>query len=288
MKTAASPINRGFFRWLCLGLLVLVAACNDDQGASGGNTPDPTPKVRHFTTMELTPASARMRATIGDTVTMVMALSDTQHAVAHFEVFINNVSRFTADSTASTTFSWSTTAARVGDQTIKVVATTPDGKTDNHYDRVILASDRVPEPFGYRIVKTYPHDPAAFTQGLLFENGHLFESIGLKGQSALKEVELETGKAVRQVPMESNLFAEGLAVVDNRLVQLTYQAGVGFVYDKSSFNRIGQFSYLGEGWGITYDSTHLIMSNGKHILQLLDPQSMSKVGELEVWNDQKR
>ncbi len=135
---------------------------------------------------------------------------------------------------------------------------------------------------GYRIVNTYPHDPSAFTQGLVFANDVLYEGTGLRGQSSLRKVDLKTGTIlqVRQLPVR--FFGEGITVYGNRVIQLTWRAKVGFVYHKQTFQLLDTFNYSTEGWGITHDGRSLIISDGTSTLYLLDPQTFREVGRLEV------
>lgn len=124
---------------------------------------------------------------------------------------------------------------------------------------------------GYTIVNRYPHDNRCYTQGLLFHEGSLYESCGLYGSSNLREVELETGKVLRQVNLEDQYFGEGLALLDGLLYQLTWQQGQAFVYDLESFELLRQFQYNTEGWGLTTDGKALILSSGSNKLDWLDP-----------------
>ena len=130
--------------------------------------------------------------------------------------------------------------------------------------------------FGYQIVKTFPHDRAAFTQGLQFVDGVLYEGTGQNGQSGLRKVKLETGEVLQQQPLDRKYFGEGITVLGNQIFQLTWQSEVGFVYDKASFKPIKSFNYTGEGWGLTHDGTRLIMSDGhpRGALRFLDPQTL--------------
>ncbi|MEX1081842.1 MAG: glutaminyl-peptide cyclotransferase [Halofilum sp. (in: g-proteobacteria)] len=123
----------------------------------------------------------------------------------------------------------------------------------------------------YRVVASYPHDPQAYTQGLLFYEGRLYESTGR--ESELRELRLESGEIVRKVELDDEYFGEGLARWGDRLIQLTWKAGTAFVYDIDSLRRLRRFSYSGEGWGLTQDDSHLIMSDGSATLRFLDPDS---------------
>ena len=135
---------------------------------------------------------------------------------------------------------------------------------------------------GYTIVKIYPHDREAFTQGLVFLDGILYEGTGLKGKSSIRKVKPETGEVLQIEKLEDRYFGEGISVVGDRLIQITWQSGVGFVYDKKTFQRQRSFNYEGEGWGLTYDGTRLIMSDGTATLRFLDPQTLKETGRLDV------
>jgi glutamine cyclotransferase len=135
-------------------------------------------------------------------------------------------------------------------------------------------------------VKTYPHDTAAFTQGLIYDNGFLFESTGGFGVSSLRRVDLETGTVLQQYNLP-NYFCEGLTLVGDTLIQLTWQSQIGFVYDKETFTLIGNFSYPTEGWGLTFDGNRLIMSDGSSKLLFLDPLTYQKTGEVNVLDGDK-
>jgi len=123
----------------------------------------------------------------------------------------------------------------------------------------------------YEVINTYQHDPGAFTQGLVFLDGVLFESTGLNGHSSLRKVDLKTGKVLKQVEVPAQYFAEGLAVLDGKLFQLTWQNHKGFVYDLESFKLDKHFTYDGEGWGLTTDGHSLILSDGTDQIRFLDP-----------------
>ena len=134
----------------------------------------------------------------------------------------------------------------------------------------------------YEIVKIYPHDRGAFTQGLVYADDILYEGTGRNGQSNIRKVKLESGEVLKVQDLESQHFGEGIALVGDSLIQLTWQSGVGFVYDKNTFTRTRSFSYTGEGWGLTYDGTRVIMSDGTPTLRFLDPQTLKQIGKLEV------
>ena len=134
----------------------------------------------------------------------------------------------------------------------------------------------------YEVVGEYPHDPNAFTQGLYFEDGFLYEGTGRRGQSSLRKVELETGTVLADVALPGEFFGEGIAPLGDRIYQLTWTSGVAFIYDKESFEVQSQVRYSREGWGLTGDGTHLVMSDGSEYLYFLDPESFGLVRQVEV------
>jgi glutamine cyclotransferase len=135
---------------------------------------------------------------------------------------------------------------------------------------------------GYRVVHAYPHDEQAFTQGLIYLDGHLYESTGRQGQSSLREEDVETGRIVRLQPVPDQYFAEGLTDWKNTLIQLTWQSHVGFVYDRATFRLLRTFNYDGEGWGLTHDAKSLILSDGTSSLRFLDPESFNETRRITV------
>jgi glutaminyl-peptide cyclotransferase len=134
----------------------------------------------------------------------------------------------------------------------------------------------------YRIVNVFPHDPQAFTQGLIADGNTLYESTGLNGRSSLREVDLITGNVKRLQPVDPLFFAEGLARIGERLYQLTWQNHVGNVYDRATFDLQRTWQYSGEGWGLAYDGAQLVMSDGTPIIRFLDPQSLAPAREITV------
>lgn len=141
--------------------------------------------------------------------------------------------------------------------------------------------------YAFRIVRTFPHDPEAFTQGLLYHDGLLYESTGGFGTSSIRRVELETGRVLQKRDLGGKYFGEGLALRDDRLIQLTWRAGAGFVYDLETLEIRDTFAYPGQGWGLTGDDESLIMSDGSSQLRRLDPRSYAETGRLAV-HDQGR
>jgi glutamine cyclotransferase len=135
---------------------------------------------------------------------------------------------------------------------------------------------------GYRVLHSYKHDREAFTQGLLFHDGFLYEGTGTEGKSSLRKVDLATGNVLRRVDLPSAYFGEGLALWKDKLIQLTWKSKIGFVYDLATFKQVRTFTYNREGWGITQDGKRLIMSDGSSTLYFWDPETFKEIGHLDV------
>jgi len=156
---------------------------------------------------------------------------------------------------------------------------------------VFLKNNKAPAPstaahYTYSIVNTYPHDTKAFTEGLTYADGFLYESSGLNSTygavSSLRRVDLITGDVVQEYTLPSQYFGEGIAIVNNTIIQLTWQSHIGFIYDKNTFALLGNFSYPTEGWGLTFDGKQLIMSDGSDHLYFLNPTTFQRTGQVRV------
>ena len=140
--------------------------------------------------------------------------------------------------------------------------------------------------YRYKVVHTYPHDPQAFTEGLFYEDGHIYESTGgVGGMSTVRKVDLATGKVEQKVDTPDGYFGEGIIDSGTKLVQLTWQQGVAFVYDKATFHLVGGFRYPGEGWALTRNDAHVYMSDGTPTIRVLDPANFERTGSIDVTAD---
>ena len=136
--------------------------------------------------------------------------------------------------------------------------------------------------YSYTVVNTYPHDTGAFTEGLTYYNGSLYESTGLNGDSSLRRVNITTGAVLEIYHLPNQYFGEGITVFNGTIIQLTYQTHIGFVYDLKTFSLLRNFTYPDEGWGLTGNGTQLIMSDGCANLYFLNPQTFQRTGEITV------
>jgi len=154
----------------------------------------------------------------------------------------------------------------------------------NHYSNLEpSANPNLIPVYTYKVINAYPHDRSAFTEGLVFEDGVLYEGTGLHEYSTLRRVELETGEILQIRELSSQFFGEGVTLYGNKIIQLTWQSHIGFVYDKYTFKLLQEFNYPDEGWGITHNGKHLIMSDGTETLHFLDPETFEEISQIEVY-----
>ncbi len=164
-----------------------------------------------------------------------------------------------------------------------------DTKSDNlnksiadNSNLTVKNNDSTVPVYTYEIINTYKHDSKAFTQGLVFRDGFLYESTGGQGNSSLRKVELESGKVLQKVDIENKFFAEGMTIFGDKLYQLTWRNGKAFQYDLNDFKLLKEFNYQGEGWGLTNDGKNLIMSDGTHIIKFIDPETFNIVRKIAI------
>lgn len=146
----------------------------------------------------------------------------------------------------------------------------------------IQQSSTTARQIGFRVVKSYPHDSGAFTQGLLWHDGNLIEGTGREGHSELRRVDLVSGKVLQRQKLPSDVFGEGVALASGRLIQLSWQNGRAFIFDEKSFEKLGEWKYNGEGWGLTFNGKHLLMSDGSDKITFRDPQTFAQLDTLAV------
>jgi len=175
-----------------------------------------------------------------------------------------------------------------GRKSLKIIAY-KDGKLQNPIARfLVIYSDIVPKISSYRIIKSYPHDKRAFTQGLVYDHGSFYESTGQETESSLREVEIATGKVLRQLNLDASLFGEGITLFNNRIFQVTWRSKVGFVYEAGTFRQINKIFYPTEGWGLTTIGDKIVLSDGTNILYFYEPEMFTMVSKIEVYDNEKK
>jgi glutamine cyclotransferase len=180
---------------------------------------------------------------------------------------------------------WKSEKARVGTNTLKVNVFRR-GQKESHAVNIILLSDKIPVDYRYRVIQQFPHDEEAWTQGLVYEKGVMYESTGLEGKSSLRIVDLKSGIPTRRINLEEQFFAEGIALLRDQIFQVTWTSQVGFIYDKRSLEVIRKFNYpIKQGWGLTTGENRLIMSDGSAQLYFLEPEYFTQSDQIEVFDN---
>ncbi len=162
----------------------------------------------------------------------------------------------------------------------------PQGVVDKVEKQLLILSDIAPEPFDIKILKTYPHNPQFYTQGLEFDNGYLYEGTGQWQQSGLYKYKPENGEVLQSINIPDEMFGEGITILNDKVYQLTWRNNTGFVYDKKSFEKISEFHYATEGWGLTNNGTELIMSDGSETLYFMDANQFQEIRRIYVYTPQ--
>lgn len=225
---------------------------------------------------------------LNDPVKVVLALENESRLPDSVLVFFNSKAVTTLKSGPWEYVIPPSFTTTTGRRSLKV-SSYKNGKQQNTVTRfMIIYSDIVPKNIGYKVVHTYPHNRDAFTQGLFYDNGVLYEGTGQESGSTLREVELETGSVSRQHNLSAALFGEGIALYNNKIYQVTWQNKIGFVYEKSTFKEDKKFSYNTEGWGLTTIDGKILMSDGTNILYFYDPDMFTVVSKIEVYDNEKK
>lgn len=260
-------------------LLVLAVACtNGRKDQLPDTTSMPAENPLHLIRIDK-PTSGSL-FTAGESIDITIKLTDTIQPDSI--VLYRNSERIQKISDLS--FTLQTQAGKPG--TIQLNATAwKDGRRQTASISVKLKSNTKPASYSYRIVKAYPHDPEAYTQGLFYHNGYLYEGTGQQGASSLRKFELETGKILQSVNLSREYFGEGIAILDDKIYQLTWTNGTGFVYDAATFKPLNTFSYTTQGWGLTTNGNELIMSDGSNTIYFREPNGFSELRRIEVFDN---
>lgn len=272
------------FTWSLL--IILVACCAEAPRNSSSRSDQDRPR-KEGSTSRLSgkidqPKTGSVFVT-GDDVEISLSFSNTEKMVASTVLKVNGSdAEFSGQVPGN--IMWSTKGQPVGARNLNLVIGFDDQSSETYTLQIILHSDITPKEFSYRIVNSFPHDIRAFTQGLLYDGGFLYESTGQYGQSTLRKVDLETGQVLQSVSLDRELFGEGLCVHEGKLYQLTWKSRVGFIYDKETFRLLNRVYYDTEGWGLTSDGANLLKSDGSHNIYILDPQYFSETGRIEVFD----
>jgi len=223
-----------------------------------------------------------------DPLKVVLSLEDKKKVPDSVAVYFNGTAVTTIKSEPWEYFIPSMFTITTGRKSLKITAF-KGGKPQNTIIRfIIIFSDVIPAKNSYKVIHAYLHNRDAFTQGLVYDNGELYEGTGQETGSTLREVELETGKVIRQHNLDNSLFGEGITLYHDRIYQVTWQNKVGFVYNKSDFKLINKIYYPTQGWGLTTMDDKIVMSDGTNILYFFEPEMFTVVSRIEVYDNAKK
>ena len=234
------------------------------------------------TSINLTPKNTKYTVGIKLSVSLKTKIKD--GTLRNTELFLDGKSLKTSDKTEFTC-EIETLNLGVGTHYLKTVATTDDGTFGENYREFLLLSDLTPQKYGYKVIKSYPHNIEHFTEGFEIRNGFLYESTGQEGSSAIYKINLLNWKVIKEYKLDPQYFGEGLTILNGKLYQLTYKSQIGFVRDLNTFELIKTWNYKNEqGWGLTNDGKYLIMSDGTDFLYYIDPESLKEIRKIQVCN----
>jgi len=284
---------RSFF--LCISIFLFVAWTISCSGRSGSNTsPEKgtervSPPAEEFSDqlVKIVSPEEDSEYRIGDEVKVSVAPQQENGSFDSVKIYFDGTNVAVLKSSP-----WNYTilpemTGTTGRKSLKTVAYSGD-KIQTVTRFVIVYSDSRPKRYSYKIIHTYPHDQEAFTQGLFYYKGMLYEGTGQEAGSSLREVELQTGRVVRQHNLDPSLFGEGITLYGGRIFQVTWTNKVGFVYDLSTFDVINKIFYSTQGWGLTTIGNRIVMSDGTNVLYFFEPEMFTVVSRLEVYDNQKK
>lgn len=264
-------------------LLVLVSfSCADDEKTTTRDhvNNNSNANVQNKLTLEL--SVSKIKSTIGENLIFSIHEIDTLNFDS-IVVFIND-KKIESLRTNSSEITWNSLNAKVGNTIVKVESF-HKGKKNTTQRAFDLLSDITPEKYTFKVLNSYPHDIKAYTQGLFWHNGFLYESTGLKGASTLRKVDLKTGAIAQSLIIRDDYFCEGITLYKDKIIQLTWRSNQGFVYNVTDLSLNQKFNYPREGWGITTIGDSLVMSDGTATLYYLNSQNYSEISRIEVYDE---
>lgn len=269
-------LKTGFAAVLTITLLSNSCSNNEKKVSTDEQS---TPKTIYLVKVS-EPSNGTIYA-LGDNVNLRLKLQDDKVTPDSIIVFANDQ---TIGKVVGLNQSIKTANLKLGTLVIRATAY-KDGLHQTASVSVKLKSNIAPKRYSYRVIKSYPHDPDAYTQGLFYKDGFLYEGTGQNGSSSVRKVELETGKVLQSINLDRKHFGEGITLFNDKIYQLTWTSEVGFVYDFTTFKQIRSFGYNTQGWGLTSNDKDIIMSDGSNIIHFMEPENFIETKHLEVFDD---
>jgi glutamine cyclotransferase len=271
-------------KWWVIPMALLVFGCDDD-----GQTRREIDKPLQVETG----SSFRIRLlnaqglTLGDSLHFEVKSDSPEQTIQKIEISRKD-DREPFATVMSTDFKVSSKPLGGGDLRLKFKATYSDGKSATRYKEVVIRPKGVAADWKFEVVKKYPHDVSAYTQGFLVHEGYIYEGTGNYGESKLRKLDLTTGEVVQEKNLSEDIFGEGITIINDKIYQVSYKSGRGFIYDLESFNQLEEFTYYtqtSEGWGLTHNDTSLILSDGSSTLYFLNPKTRQVTKRLNVFDE---
>jgi len=240
--------------------------------------------VKRVSVIKIESPKAGEMYTLGDEIDVQIALKNAKVIIDSLKVEGVDIKRtLTPDNLE---FTWKTKELNTGTNQLKVFAYSEGNKVDSYYLKLRFKSDITPELYACKIINTYPHDKKAYTQGLLFEDGIMYEGTGDWANSSLRKVDYKTGNVHSILSLGGGeYFGEGITTYKDKIIQITWKSKTGFIYDKNSFTLLRKFKYPTDGWGLTTYDDKLLMSDGTHVIHFLDPEYLNEIRKIEIYDN---
>ena len=268
-------IMRSFTLLFILLLIPSVVFVNCAQSSKRSRKP--------VTSIQINPKNKNYH--VGDKLSVTLQTKLKDGNLKKIELILDGISVFSSDK-IDCKYEFETLNFQVGTHILKTIATKEDGITGENYVEFLLLSDIAPENLGYKIIKSYPHNPKFFTEGFEIHKGFLYEGTGQEGSSAIYKTNLSNWKVVQEYNLDKQYFGEGITIFNDKLYQLTYKTQIGFVRNLNNFETIKTWNFKNaQGWGMTNDEKSLIMSDGTDYLYYLDPENLNVIKRLQVCNN---
>lgn len=268
-------------------MILAIVSCNTNgtkENSINDKHAETTSKtVKQVSVIKVNSPKAGALFTVGDQILIDAELKDVEITIDSL-IFESNGLK-TSVNPKEIAYNWITKDFKVGQNKLRISAYSEGQKVDSYSLKLRFKSDIIPEQHVCKVINKLNHDKGAYTQGLVYEEGFLYEGTGDWENSSLRKVKLETGEVMLKMSLDPKYFGEGITIFKDKIVQLTWRSHVGFVYDKQSFKLLSRFEYPTEGWGITTDGEKLIMSDGTNKIHFLDPEYDSEIGSIEVYDN---
>ena len=272
-------------KFLIITLLgLLIVSCSDNSSSNKSTITQNPEKISKDTKVyqskiDIVEPKVGKVITRGDLLSLSLDTLKDDRTIDSLEIFVNDQKILISDNIIKTD------GFKAGNNVISIKSYNSDGSKDNVSTHITVVSDISPEQKKVKVIKKYTHDVTAYTQGLIFKNGFMYEGTGQYGESMLKKIDLNKNDLIQSYNLPKEVFGEGIVEHSNKIYQLTWQSKRAFVYDLKTFELIHEFVYDTEGWGITNYGDNLIMSDGTQNLYILDPESFSTIEQLQVYDN---